>query len=40
MADIVEILSWFINLVKEFFAKIGFDAKFLDDFTGKMQELL
>ncbi len=40
MADIVEILSWFINLVKDFLAKIGFDAKFLDSFTGKMQELI
>ena len=40
MKDIVEILSWFINVVKEFLAKIGLDAKFLDDFTGKMQELI
>ena len=40
MKDIVEILSWFINVVKEFLAKIGFDAKFLEDFTGKMQELI
>lgn len=39
MKDIIDILCWFVNLLRGFFEAFGIDPKILDDITGALQGL-
>lgn len=37
MKDIIDILCWFINLMRGFLEILGIDTQIIDDLTGKLQ---
>lgn len=40
MKDLIDILCWFINLIRGFVELFGIDSKFIDDLTGNLQGLV
>ncbi len=39
MKDIIDILCWFVNLLRGFCAVLGIDEGIIDDITGKIIEM-